>query len=712
MASTSHGIRDLEVPLRPMGSGLESGEESLTTADLCSYIAVEPDRQSKQCILRWMQCINMSTMAAVLVSVVLTCYLCAHLLVVNFQVIWNNGFVAALFLGGLAFVIKAVAQWMAINIFARFFMTTIKLSKDTKEATPVLEWFKVWLPKMMKDNGAAFRSVQPLFRKKDGSTFFTFLRDTRNCDKFELITWVTPGTHFFRYHSNKLGGSIDILMHYWTGETKKEGWDQSLTVMENIILTVFDPFSLAMPFLMDMLSEAQHRFAERDLDCIRFQEWHGWKQMWESESPDERIAPTFKTLAFYPKELLTSVEAEVEHFLKTPSEILLRAGLPLKLGFLFHGPPGTGKTNLVRYLAAKYRLPINIVDCNSGHMDNLQLLHAVVNADGIILFEDIDNLDAACGRVRESGLSLLGNKAHMNKCVTLDGLLNALDGVHRGTQKRIMIATTNFAEKLIPSIRRRGRFGISHHIDYPQDAELLDMLAYYLPHLPALDILKGIKTIELRTGLRLTTAGAIDIIAKLGLSAGTSGQGKDETVATLLHQVEASLFELLQSNRKRLYGTHELLTLLGMQKYAPDFLRNGLVDLRYVKLLNDAELEKVGVTILGDRKKLLDAFQYMEDTPPLQDDQLAKATLGLKALLKDTSHIFLGVEALLKSVIEDEELRAVVETKFKEQGLSESGVKELKKLDAGDLEKLGVERLGDRKTLLLRIEKLEEGSDV
>ena len=65
---------------------------------------------------------------------------------------------------------------------------------------------------------------------------------------------------------------------------------------------------------------------------------------------------------------------------------------------------------------------------------------------GIILFEDIDNVDAACG------VKLPGDKD--SRKVTLDGLLNALDGVQRGASKRIIIATTNYPEKLVPSIRR------------------------------------------------------------------------------------------------------------------------------------------------------------------------------------------------------------------------------------------------------------------
>lgn len=569
--------------------------------------------------------------------------------------------------------------------------------------------------------------------------------------------------------------------------------------MESIIITCFDPYSQAMPYFMDMLAEAQRRFAERDLDCIRFQQWHGWKQMWESTAPDECIAPNFKTLAFYPCDVLESVEKEVERFLGAPNEVLLRAGLPLKLGFLFYGPPGTGKTNLVRYIAAKYRLEINIVDCNSGNMNNTELLHAVVSATGIVLFEDIDNLDAACGRVRESGISLVGTKAEMNKSVTLDGLLNALDGVHRGTQKRILVATTNYPEKLIPSIRRRGRFGLSVKIDYPYDEELESMFRYYLPSLPRTEVTTGIRAVEQSLGLRLSTAAAIDIIAKLSL-ASTSLSHK-EAAESIVREVEAALRELEQSNQKRLNGTHEMLTLLGLEKYANCFYNQGLVDMRYVKLLSDHELTSIGIKSLGDRKKLLDAFQFMEDTPALFGSQLKAAEDGLRLMrdpeavllsqkrlrgphellsllglekygkcfhrqrlldmryvkqmndqeLKDVGIADLGdrkkildafqymdeapalsdtelksaeeglramrdpevalfdgsISELLRSVL-TEEVLPEIEAKFKEEGLANGSFQQVKRLTDGDLDKLGVKRLGDRQRLLLRIEKLIE----
>ena len=91
-------------------------------------------------------------------------------------------------------------------------------------------------------------------------------------------------------------------------------------------------------------------------------------------------------------------------------------------------------------------MDIDIIDLNGGDMNNECLLQCFNRAAGIILLEDIDNVDAAIG-VRGP------NDSKESRRVTLDGLLNAIDGVQRGASKRIIIATTNYPEKLIPSIR-------------------------------------------------------------------------------------------------------------------------------------------------------------------------------------------------------------------------------------------------------------------
>merc|ERR1719399_1763337 len=199
----------------------------------------------------------------------------------------------------------------------------------------------------------------------------------------------------------------------------------------------------------------------------------------------------------------------MEGFLATPAEALLAAGLPLKLGFLLHGPPGTGKTHMVRHIAARYDLDIDIIDMNSGNMNNNALMQAVNMASGILLLEDVDNVDAAIGV--KQGLEKDSRK------VTLDGLLNALDGVQRGASKRIIIATTNYPEKLVPSLRRRGRLGVSFEVTYPSDKVMAKLISHNLPQCDACAAVAGVRKIEERVGIPTPTAALTDIFGKAGL---------------------------------------------------------------------------------------------------------------------------------------------------------------------------------------------------
>ena len=291
-----------------------------------------------------------------------------YFLIAYFQVIWASGFVAALLLGGVALVLRKLLVWVYSNVILRNFFTTMQLSRENKESTPVLEWFKVWLPRHMKQQKLQFHNVAPLFRKKDGTAFFTHFQDSRRSDQFALSLWASQGTHHFDYRAAD-GRVTRVLMNYYTkGEAKKTGWNNELVAQEYVDLYILDPLHTRLPVFLEILEAAQDAFGEKDAGALRFQRWNDWKEMWESRGADEPITTNFESLVFYEERLLRRVYEEVEGFLATPRDELLAAGMPLKLGFLFHGPPGTGKTHLVRHLAARYGLDIDIVDMNSGNM--------------------------------------------------------------------------------------------------------------------------------------------------------------------------------------------------------------------------------------------------------------------------------------------------------------------------------------------------------
>jgi len=99
----------------------------------------------------------------------------------------------------------------------------------------------------------------------------------------------------------------------------------------------------------------------------------------------------------------------------------------------------------------------------------------------------------------------------------------------------------------------------------------------------------------------------------------------------------------------------------------------------------------------------------MDDSPALSGDKLEAAHEQLRAMLPKCRNVvlFKGVPQLLRSIF-DGEKAAEIESKFEEEGLLDCSMQELKKLTADNLEKLGLQKLGDRQRMLLRIERLTD----
>ncbi len=167
---------------------------------------------------------------------------------------------------------------------------------------------------------------------------------------------------------------------------------------------------------------------------------------------------------------LESVKKELRYYIQfiRDRKKYLDWNVKLPKGVLLAGPPGTGKTMLVKALAAEINIPV-ITTCASEFVE----VYVGVGASRIrSLFKEakshekcivfIDELDAI-GSKR-------GNSNNSERDTTLNQLLVEMDGFQ--TNENIMVfAATNFVSNLDKALTRSGRFDKKVYFDPPNPKE-------------------------------------------------------------------------------------------------------------------------------------------------------------------------------------------------------------------------------------------------
>ncbi|KEG08935.1 a44l protein-like protein [Trypanosoma grayi] len=214
---------------------------------------------------------------------------------------------------------------------------------------------------------------------------------------------------------------------------------------------------------------------------------------------------SFDSMFFPQKE---EVLALLDRFLAKRGRFALE-GFPHKIGFLVHGPRGSGTTSFVAALASYtgrhvISVRLHMISSNRQLHDiflkrELQCfgesLPFTFNfSDVIFLLDDVDSNDkmvrcrvSAAGEKQdeEAGegdackLTRLGIwKTKEADKVSLSGLLNVLDGVI-DTPSRIVVMTTRDPEGIDPALLRPGRLGYKLHMHHMRLQELLGLLGLH-----------------------------------------------------------------------------------------------------------------------------------------------------------------------------------------------------------------------------------------
>jgi chaperone BCS1 len=224
---------------------------------------------------------------------------------------------------------------------------------------------------------------------------------------------------------------------------------------------------------------------------------------------------TFNSLFFDGKDELME---RIQFFLNN-KDWYCKIGIPYSIGIGLHGPPGTGKTSLIKSIANYTKRDIIILSLKliktKSQLEQFffENTYNRANKPGsksfdkkIIVFEDIDCIgDIILNRDREekkdkstmedvfktmdsamysklvSSKLLVEDKITSDDKITLDDILNMWDGI-RETPGRILIMTSNHYHELDPALIRPGRIDISHEMKNASHKTIRDLYEHLFDH--------------------------------------------------------------------------------------------------------------------------------------------------------------------------------------------------------------------------------------
>jgi SpoVK/Ycf46/Vps4 family AAA+-type ATPase len=336
-----------------------------------------------------------------------------------------------------------------------------------------------------------------------------------------------------------------------------------------------------------------------------------------------------------------------------------KRGLPYKTSFLLHGPPGCGKTSIIRSISNEYKLPIfvmHMADLKNHHVNSLLLEMRKIVRDSekyIVLLEDFDRvIESLFGKKKNYNYNPYAhpheydyesNSANSKNELTMDCILNFLDGIDE-SYGRITLITANNINSITSheALCRPGRIDSIIELTYCDETQVEQISKMYNIELTNNEI-------NIIVQASMTPAKLINLLNKYN------------TKETLIENIH----EVAQENE----DIEEETKLSGKKRQRDD---NGNINLSNYKSVNTIE-KKINMCISKRRKlerqimsmnKKIQILEKSDDKSDILDKQILicqkeKFSLEIENLdtnLKEYKNIrMLCVESEIKKLQERKE---------------------------------------------------------
>ena len=328
----------------------------------------------------------------------------------------NNQFLSGglvlMLTGSLAYYLKSIPNYIW-KLFLRYFTVVLDVQSNDRG----YDWLLHWLSK--QEYGKNSRRVS-----------LKHIRSSQGL--MQAISIPAKGEHWFFYKRKPLWIS--------RGKDSEAPITASADIMEALApkeLISIRAVGRSRTVLDSIIAEARNEFEaiDKDLTLVHRYRWGGWQINRKSNRPISSI--------MLPPDATNLID-DLNRFIHA-KDWYRDMGIPYKRGYLFHGPPGTGKSSTVEAIAGHLNLPLYLLNLSTVSNESLEQAISGINNSGpcILLIEDIDTVVPS----RE-------NNAQQK--VSMGTLLNVLDGV-QAADSVILVMTSNRPEVLDNALTRCGR---------------------------------------------------------------------------------------------------------------------------------------------------------------------------------------------------------------------------------------------------------------
>lgn len=351
--------------------------------------------------------------------------------------------------GALVYLRRLPGQ--AFDLLERFCMLTLEI-QDEDEA---YQWMQVWLAETLKSTLSLSVVTRRTRLQTDADDDEQDNGRERSASRPAIYFIPAVGTYFFWYHRRLVMLSRNRRENnqaavFGGAENGKVGRDK-----ESFHLRLF---SRDRGLARRLMEECRERAIPDDGKInIRVANYGSW-------SLAARVKPRRLESVVLDGCRAQELLADMRGFL-AGQDWYHATGVPYRRGYLLYGPPGNGKSSVVKALASELGMSVYLLMLSDPDMNDNRIssLLSQVPDGNMLLLEDVDCAFVQRRRTGEGASERPGERGPRGHGLTFAGLLNALDGVAAG-EGRIVVMTTNHVDRLDPALVRPGRADVKLEI--------------------------------------------------------------------------------------------------------------------------------------------------------------------------------------------------------------------------------------------------------